>query len=146
MTAPSADLGRRIGLDRANPVRADRRIEPDRQLGGDVPTEPIGDRVEPILQRHAVGQRESRDLGHHHRGTDAVLVERTVRHEVAERLLVAEHEPQVGTFGDDLADPLEPGERLLACTPAASAMRPSSDDDTIVVTTSRSSPVVLARM
>ena len=55
--------------------------------------EPLVDRVEPILQRDAFGLGERGDLGHQHRGGDAVLVERAAAHEVAERLLVAEHEP-----------------------------------------------------
>ena len=66
--------------------------------------------------------------------------------EIAERLLVAEHEAQLRPLRHDLADPLETRERLLRVHPGRFGHAPSSDDDTIVVTTSRSSPAVLARM
>ena len=70
--------------------------------------------VEAVLQRLALRLGDRSDLGHQHRRGDAVLVERAWRHQVAERLLVAEHQAQVGPLGGDLADVLEPGERLLA--------------------------------
>ena len=101
-----------------------------------------GERVEPILERDALGLRQRGDLAEDHRGADAVLVAHDVADEVAERLFVAEHEAGAGRSSAARAIHLNPVSVSAYCTPAAAAIFESIVDDTTVVATSRSEPEV----
>ena len=72
------------------------------------------DDIETLLQRDPFGGGQRGDLGHQHGRRDAVLVERLPADEVAQRLLVTEHEAQLGMLEHGVADPFETGERLQA--------------------------------
>ena len=54
-----------------------------------------------------------RYLSHHDRSGDSIFIKRTLRNEVAESLLVAEHKSSVWVLKNGTADPFETGERLL---------------------------------
>ena len=75
-------------------------------------TELIGQRIETLLQRDAFVSRQCGNLGHHHRSSNAVFIHWSLTHQVAKRLLVAEHETQFGIIEHRAADPLEAGVRL----------------------------------
>ena len=78
---------------------------------------PIGcrDGVESILQRHTLRSGEPGHVSHHHRRSDAILIERLAAHEIPKRLLVAEDEALLRIGEHGVRDPLEAGERFLTC-------------------------------
>ena len=110
----TGDLARRVGAQRSDGFGCLGGRHPQRHVRRDVVAVLGGDRVETVLQGESLGLGERSDLRHHDAGGDAVLVERPVGDEVAERLLVPEHEPQLRMLEHRVGDPLEAGERLGA--------------------------------
>ena len=65
-----------------------------------------------VLHRAPRRPQGPEEPGGHHRRGDAVLVQHPAAHRVAERLLVAEHEAELGVLAHGPHHPLEPGRRL----------------------------------